>query len=308
MLGALAGGMLLNLMPCVFPILALKALHLAQVGRRRRQPGAMRWPMRRARWSGRPRSARLAGDPRRGQRGGLGVPVAGPAHDPPPAAAGHGDHAQSAASVRASGTRRSEPRRPAKLRHRRTRRLRRHAVRRAVPRRRARHGPAASAVGSVRCSRRSGWGWPCRSCVLAFIPALRRRLPRPGAWMATIAAYPRHPDGGDRARLPVVAVAARRGSRLRASALGAGVLAACCCAGAAAAQRAASGPARRPCSRCWPWPAPRCLVAARPAGVRQRAASARRRGARPRCARNIARGQAGVRLFHRRLVPDLQGQ
>ena len=31
-LGALAGGMLLNLMPCVFPILALKALHLAHSG------------------------------------------------------------------------------------------------------------------------------------------------------------------------------------------------------------------------------------------------------------------------------------
>ena len=31
-LGALAGGILLNLMPCVFPILALKALHLARSG------------------------------------------------------------------------------------------------------------------------------------------------------------------------------------------------------------------------------------------------------------------------------------
>ncbi|MEO6248772.1 MAG: protein-disulfide reductase DsbD domain-containing protein [Sphingomicrobium sp.] len=32
LLGALAGGMLLNLMPCVFPILAIKALHLARSG------------------------------------------------------------------------------------------------------------------------------------------------------------------------------------------------------------------------------------------------------------------------------------
>ncbi|WP_246450312.1 protein-disulfide reductase DsbD family protein [Sphingomonas rhizophila] len=31
-LGAIAGGMLLNLMPCVFPILALKAMHLARSG------------------------------------------------------------------------------------------------------------------------------------------------------------------------------------------------------------------------------------------------------------------------------------
>jgi thiol:disulfide interchange protein len=32
LLGALAGGLLLNLMPCVFPILALKALHLSKAG------------------------------------------------------------------------------------------------------------------------------------------------------------------------------------------------------------------------------------------------------------------------------------
>ena len=36
-LGALAGGVLLNLMPCVFPILALKALHLARSGGDERQ-------------------------------------------------------------------------------------------------------------------------------------------------------------------------------------------------------------------------------------------------------------------------------
>jgi DsbC/DsbD-like thiol-disulfide interchange protein/cytochrome c biogenesis protein CcdA len=36
-LGALAGGLLLNLMPCVFPILALKALHLARSGGEERQ-------------------------------------------------------------------------------------------------------------------------------------------------------------------------------------------------------------------------------------------------------------------------------
>ena len=36
-IGALVGGMLLNLMPCVFPILALKALHLARSGGNERQ-------------------------------------------------------------------------------------------------------------------------------------------------------------------------------------------------------------------------------------------------------------------------------
>ena len=42
-LGALVGGLLLNLMPCVFPILALKALHLAKSGgdRREARRGAM---------------------------------------------------------------------------------------------------------------------------------------------------------------------------------------------------------------------------------------------------------------------------
>ncbi|WP_255554208.1 protein-disulfide reductase DsbD family protein [Sphingomicrobium clamense] len=34
MLGALAGGLFLNLMPCVFPILAMKAMHLAKAGGR----------------------------------------------------------------------------------------------------------------------------------------------------------------------------------------------------------------------------------------------------------------------------------
>ena len=37
LLGALAGGVLLNLMPCVFPILAIKALHLARSGGDERQ-------------------------------------------------------------------------------------------------------------------------------------------------------------------------------------------------------------------------------------------------------------------------------
>ena len=35
--GAIAGGMLLNLMPCVFPILALKALHVSRIGQEGRQ-------------------------------------------------------------------------------------------------------------------------------------------------------------------------------------------------------------------------------------------------------------------------------
>ena len=57
-LGAIAGGLLLNLMPCVFPILALKALHLARSGGdAARTRGAMRWLMQRARSSAPARSA-----------------------------------------------------------------------------------------------------------------------------------------------------------------------------------------------------------------------------------------------------------
>lgn len=37
LLGAIAGGVLLNLMPCVFPILALKALHVARIGEEGRE-------------------------------------------------------------------------------------------------------------------------------------------------------------------------------------------------------------------------------------------------------------------------------
>ena len=57
-LGALVGGLLLNLMPCVFPILALKALHLAKSGATSGRRGAMRSPMRPAPSSALRRSAR----------------------------------------------------------------------------------------------------------------------------------------------------------------------------------------------------------------------------------------------------------
>jgi thiol:disulfide interchange protein len=43
---ALAGGLILNLMPCVFPILAMKALSLAgQGGAGRRERACTPWPM-----------------------------------------------------------------------------------------------------------------------------------------------------------------------------------------------------------------------------------------------------------------------
>ena len=58
--GAVLGGLILNIMPCVFPILSLKALSLARVGRRTSaRRGTRRWPIPAAwcwcawRWAGR---------------------------------------------------------------------------------------------------------------------------------------------------------------------------------------------------------------------------------------------------------------
>ena len=78
-LGALVGGMLLNLMPCVFPILALKALHPGESGRRRAQ-GETGCACLRRRRRGRDGAlgGLLAGDPGRGRGGRLGLPAAGP--------------------------------------------------------------------------------------------------------------------------------------------------------------------------------------------------------------------------------------
>ena len=47
-LGAVLGGLLLNIMPCVFPILSLKALSLAKGGGDERHARPRRWPIRRA--------------------------------------------------------------------------------------------------------------------------------------------------------------------------------------------------------------------------------------------------------------------
>ncbi len=48
LLGALIGGVILNLMPCVFPVLAIKVLAFAQHADDRRPTAPMAWPTRRA--------------------------------------------------------------------------------------------------------------------------------------------------------------------------------------------------------------------------------------------------------------------
>ena len=79
--------MLLNLMPCVFPILALKALHLAKSGGDERQArrDALGYAAGAVIGTGALGLALLAIRAGR-NRGRLGVPAPGPADDPAPAA------------------------------------------------------------------------------------------------------------------------------------------------------------------------------------------------------------------------------
>ena len=165
-LGAIAGGILLNLMPCVFPILALKALHLSRAGGEAREARvATRSPMPRARSSAPARlGAALLAIRAGGSRSRLGVPAAGPAHDHAAAAARGRDHRQPARPVRAAGAGRQGAA-GGQLRDRRARRLRRDALRRAVPRRGAGDGAAAAAggIGAVFAALGLGPG-ACRSC------------------------------------------------------------------------------------------------------------------------------------------------
>ena len=78
--GAVLGGLILNVMPCVFPILSLKALSLARGRRRRARRAARGAGLYRRRDRGVPGARRRDPGAARGrQRGRLGVPVAGSA-------------------------------------------------------------------------------------------------------------------------------------------------------------------------------------------------------------------------------------
>ena len=213
-------------------------------------------------------------------------------------------------TVRAAGAGgRAQP--GGQLRHRRARRLRRDALRRAVPGRGARHGAAAAAGGlGRRCSRRSGWALALPFLAVAFVPALRRRLPQPGPWMARLQRF---------LAIPMAATAVgclwllcRQAGRRRSDRPGVALAVLVAAAGLgrlAAAQGRAGRLCRGAASRS---PSPALRSAAhvrrrrRPRRARRRWAPSR--GARRGSSRELAAGQAGVRLFHRRLVPDLQGQ
>ena len=294
-LGAIAGGMLLNLMPCVFPILALKALHLSRAAARAREARARTpWPTRRARSSAPARSASRCSLIR---AGGSAAGWAFQLQDPRTIMLllllATAITAQSARPVRIAG--RSAARRACRqLRHRRARGVRRDAVRRAVPRRRARHRLAAAGGGigaGVRRARtRPGAAVPAS---IAFVPALRRCC-RARAVDGAAAALPGDADGGDGGRLPVAALAAgglRRCWSALARSPRCALLSSLALVGFSAAERAAPAGSRR-CRACRRRRLRRCVPSRRLAARRH---PFRRRGAVERGARSRATSRRASR-------------
>ena len=206
------------------------------------------------------------------------------------------------------------------LRHRRSRRHRRHAVYRAVHGGRI-GGRAGAAAGQPRwrCSAGWGWDWRSRSWHLASCPRSERRLPTPGPWMVTAEAWlavpmaltalalawvlwrAGGPWGWTRSALAVALVVA---DRWRTSAWWvaaerrqvAGAHAAWAPGGGRCAALAAGVAIAAGERRC-----PRQSAAWRPRWAPNRYSRRSLRGV-------AGGGPAGVRVFHRRLVPDLQGQ
>ena len=188
--GAVLGGLILNVMPCVFPILSLKALSLAKAGGDER--GARHEALA---YTGGAIAVCLAlggddpGVARGRQRGRLGVPVAGSARRRAAVAADGRDRAQLGGAVRTAGAavRQQRRRRERRVRDRRAGGVRRDAVHRAVHGRGAGRGAGAAMAGGARGVRAGwGWGWRCRSCCSGSCPRCGKRLPKPGAWMDTL--------------------------------------------------------------------------------------------------------------------------
>ena len=158
---------------------ALKALHREERRRRARgETGCTR--LRRGRrhrdWRTRGRAAATARE-----AGAAGVSIAGPAHDPyiPPAPDGH--HFEPAARVRIAGHRHVLC---GNLRRRRARGL---SCNQCGPFSGAALGTALSTscrIGRVFAA--LGLGLALPFLAVAFVPALRRKLPRPGPWMVRL--------------------------------------------------------------------------------------------------------------------------
>ena len=268
-------------------------------------PGLCRGRDRRDRRAGRA----AARDPRRGQRGGLGVPAAGPAHDPAAAAA-----RASAITLNLLGLfelpvlgGRARP----------TGGFATGALAAFVATPCA--GPFLGAAlgtalllppaGRCWCSPRSASAWRCRSSRSPSFPRSASGCPSPArGWSGCSASSP---SRWRRPRSACLWLLWRAGGRDGACWSGWSRSAA---AGAAAGRR---GLLQRKGKR-----SASCAADGRGRGrgvavigcMPQRAAIAARtppapsRGARRAVARLAAPGPPGVRLFHRRLVPDLQGQ
>ena len=309
--GAVLGGLLLNVMPCVFPILSLKALSLARVGaderaaRREALAYTAAWCWCAWRWAALILALRAGGS-----GGRLGVPAAGSARDRRAAAAADAAIALNLAGLFeiADAARSPAQRRGGRrVRDRRAGGVRRDAVHRAVHGRGAGRGAGAAWPAALAVFAGLGLGLALPFLAIGFVPALRRRLPKPGAWMETfrhILAVPMF--------LTALALAWVLGRQAGVDGMTLGLVAAllrrrwCCggrpapargqrrgwCAGALALRRWSSARGARHAAR-----------RGRGAGDAPAASRSPRRGS-PRC----APGAPGVRLFHRRLVPDVQGQ
>ena len=218
---ALIGGMLLNLMPCVFPVLFIKALALVQSSTAERR--AMRvqglaytlgilvsfWIV----------VAMLLGLRAGGQQAGLGlpVPVAGICRDDRDAAVLPGAVAGGDVRDRAERDQRGlvageQAWVGGELLYRRAGGGGGDAMRGAVSGCGDRICAGAAGGGGVCwCLLRWAWGWRCRICCWRFSRRGRELLPKPGAWMEVLKQATAVPIFGDGDLAGVGVCAACRG-------------------------------------------------------------------------------------------------
>ena len=190
------GGILLNLMPCVFPILASRrcTCRARAETRAKRAAEALAYTAGRGRRHLRARRGVCSRSARRARRRAGRSSSRTRARScccccwrsrSPPICSACSSCRCSAARARPAG----------ELRHRRARRLRRDALRRAVPRRGARAALLLPRRARCWCSPGSASASRCRSCWSRFVPALRSMLPKPGRWMKRLQRFLAIPMG-----------------------------------------------------------------------------------------------------------------
>ena len=318
---AFLGGLLLNLMPCVFPVLAMKAMALARMSGQVRREAATHAAVVHGGRAARLRRTRrrVAGGAGGGRRGRMGVPV--------PVAGVRGGDGLAAVRGRAQPVRRVRGRRrgwpgPGRAWPRAagtagsffTGLL---AVLVATPCTAPFMGAAIAAALAAPASVTvlvfvaMGLGMALPYLLLALVPGLGALLPRPGKWMDVLRGVLAFPMYGAAVWLVWV---------LSLQAGPTGVLAALAGMVAARLRRLGVRPgaagralaARRPGGWRWPaWPAPALLLVE--VGAAPAAAGRRQRGRREsftpaRLAALARRGPPGLRQHDRGLVRDLPGQ